>query len=261
MNVLDDIIAHKKREVEARKRIKPLKELMKTEGPQRRDFKTALMKSGLSVIAEIKGRSPSGGTFFEKTDPERIAKEYHDLGASALSILTDEKYFGGNGDWITKAKPATPLPVLRKEFIVDEYQIAESRALGADAVLLIVRILGRDELRRFIRLADELGLAALVEVHDESEINPALDAGARILGVNNRNLDTLETTVQQCLDLIHRIPKDRLKIAESGIKSLDDVSRITQAGYDGILVGESLLRGSDIRNNWVNLFGEPNGPV
>ena len=243
--IIDDIVARKRVEVARRKAVRPLTALRDAAAPALRDFAAALRGPGVAAIAEVKRRSPSGGVLREQVDPAALAGEYERNGAAALSVLTDVEYFGGRDEDLTAARRATSLPVLRKDFTVDEYQIHEARRLGADAVLLIVRILGDGELNEFLGLAHELGLAALVEVHDERELERALAAGAGLLGVNNRDLGTLEVSLETALRLAREIPDDCLSVAESGVRTRADVQRLEQAGYDAMLVGETLLRSSD----------------
>jgi indole-3-glycerol phosphate synthase len=211
--------------------------------PAPRDFRAALAAPGLSVIAEIKRRSPSKGDLNPGLDPALTAKTYAEGGAAALSVLTDADYFGGSPDDLAAARAACDLPVLRKDFTVDPRDVADARIMGADAVLLIVAALTDEELAVFAALASRLGLAALVETHDEAELERALDAGARIVGVNQRNLrsDTFEIDRDLAARLRDRIPAGVVAVAESGIRSHEDVPE----GYDAVLVGESVVTAAD----------------
>lgn len=197
------------------------------------------------LIAEIKRASPSKGPIRPDLDPSAYAQAYARGGAAALSVLTDGPFFGGSLDDLIAARNAVSLPVLRKDFLVSDYQILEARAAGADAVLLIVRAVSPGFLRDALALCDALGLAALVEVHDEAELETALACGARIVGVNNRNLKSFETSLETSVRLRSLIPEDRIMVAESGIRGRTDVERLVSAGIVNFLVGESLVRAPD----------------
>jgi len=237
-HILNDILRYKREEISA---------LPTTcaAPSDRRDFAGALASPGLGVIAEIKRRSPSRGAIAPSIDPARIAADYETGGAVAISCLTDATFFGARPDDLPAARNATSLPVLRKDFIIDQRQIHESAAMGADAILLIARVLAPAQLRDLLRTASSLRLAALVETHDEADIDKALDAGATIIGVNNRNLATFEVSLETAVRLRRRIPDVCLSVAESGIHSQNDLHRMRDAGYDAVLVGESLARSSD----------------
>jgi indole-3-glycerol phosphate synthase len=225
--------------------------------PAPRDFIAGLQGSGISCIAEIKRRSPSKGAIAPDLQPEVVAKEYVAGGASCLSVLTDQKYFGGSVEDLHAAREAAGLPVLRKDFTVAEVDVVEARLMGADAVLLIVGALHDDELARFLARASALGLAALVEVHDAAELDRALAAGARLVGVNQRDLRTFTVDEDRARDLAARIPADIVAVAESGIRDGDDARRLADAGYDAILVGESLVRSPDRAAALRALIGSP----
>jgi len=224
-----------------------------------RDFAAALCGEGLSCIAEIKRRSPSKGDLDPDLQPDLVAKEYLAGGASCLSVLTDADYFGGNPADLKAAREATGLPVLRKDFTVSEADVADARLMGADAVLLIVAALDDDELRTFSALADSLSLTALVEVHDEGELDRALRAEARVIGVNQRDLKTFSVDHERACSLAKRIPRDVVAVAESGIRDGADAHRLADAGYDAILVGETLVRASDRGSELRSLIGHPVG--
>jgi indole-3-glycerol phosphate synthase len=213
--------------------------------PPTRGFANALRQAGVSVIAEFKRRSPSGGEIRPGASPADIARTYDRAGAAALSVLTDEKYFGGNDADLVDARNACALPVLRKDFVIDPYQIAEARAMGADAVLLIVRALNTVELTSMIGLTHQVGMDALVETHSAGEVERALIAGARVVGVNNRDLDTLVTDVTLAPRLRPMVPKECVFVAESGISTSEDMARLQDAGVDAVLIGEALLRAPD----------------
>jgi indole-3-glycerol phosphate synthase len=210
-----------------------------------RPFADALRGLGMAVIAEIKRRSPSKGNLAEDLDPDSVARAYEAGGAACLSVLTDSEFFGGSPDDLRAARAACGLPVLRKDFTVDERDVVDARLMGADAVLLIVAALDDDELGRFLALARSLQLAALVEVHDADELARALGAGADIVGVNQRDLHTFEVDRQRADTMAAAIPSGVIRVAESGIASATDVARLADAGYDAILVGEAIVTAGD----------------
>src|SRR6202034_4396225 len=210
--------------------------------PAPRDFVGALRGEGLSCIAEIKRRSPSKGDLDPGLQADLVAKDYVTGGAACLSVLTDVDFFGGSVADLAAAREASGLPVLRKDFTVAETDVVDARLMGADAVLLIAAALDDEELARFLAPAEALGLAALVEVHDEAELDRALASGARLVGVNQRDLRTFEVDQDRARALAARIPDDVVAVAESGIRDDDDARRLADAGYDAILVGETLVR-------------------
>lgn len=211
----------------------------------RRDFRKALAERTPAVIAEIKKASPSKGLLMEAFDPARIAGGYQEGGASALSVLTDERFFQGSLGHLQAARNAVTLPVLRKDFTIDPYHVYEAAAAGADAILLIAAILSGQQIREYRELASRFRMASLVEVHDEAELQVALDAGADLIGVNNRDLRTFEVAIETSLRLAERMPANVLKVSESGIHSRADVERLAAAGFQGFLVGEHLMKSSD----------------
>jgi indole-3-glycerol phosphate synthase len=223
--------------------------------PAPRDFAAALGGDGLSCIAEIKRRSPSKGDLDPDLQPELVAKEYVAGGAACLSVLTDTDYFGGTPADLAAARQASGLPVLRKDFTVQEADVVDARLMGADAVLLIVAALEDEELRRCAALADDLGLAAVVEVHDEQELERALAAGSRIVGVNQRDLRTFQVDHERACGLAARIPAGVLAVAESGVRDAGDALRLADSGYDAILVGEALVRAGDRAAQLRDLVG------
>lgn len=210
-----------------------------------RSFSGALSAGGLQIIAEMKKASPSAGPLRCDYNSRNIAMGYEASGAAALSVLTEEDYFQGSLDDLREARGAVRLPVLRKDFIVDEYQVYESAAAGADAVLLIVAALSNEHLRALLDLSGRLRIAALVEVHAEEDLDRALDAGARIIGVNNRNLKTLEVSLTASFRLREKIPASCLAVTESGIHSPEDLRRLTIAGFHAALIGEWFMRSAD----------------
>ena len=239
--ILDKITAVKRSEVAARKAATPLAALkeMIAGAPPVRDFGAALVRGG--IIAEVKRRSPSRGVLREDFDPIRIAREYEGHGAAAISVLTDETFFGGSDADLTSVRRAVSLPVLRKEFIIDPWQVHEARAIGADALLLIAAILTEKQLREYRELAASLDMAALVEVHDREELERALASGAGIVGINNRNLQTFVTDIRTSLELAPLIPADRIIVSESGIRTRAEIETLLKAGIRAFLVGETLI--------------------
>jgi len=206
-------------------------------------FRDAISRpGGPRIIAEIKKASPSAGCLVEELDVARLAASYRDSGAAAISVVTEEQFFAGHLGWVRVAAAASGLPVLRKDFLFDPYQVAETRAAGASAVLLIAAMLRPEELAVLLAAAREYGLDALVEVHDEAELDEALGAGATIVGVNNRDLKTFEVSLETSLRLGARIPDEVLFVSESGIRGKPDLDRLRTAGADAFLIGESLLR-------------------
>lgn len=265
-DVLARIVADKKLEVEAAQARVPLEELkaraLASERP--RNFFSAVTrpKGELRVIAEVKKASPSAGLIREDFDPVAIAQAYHEAGAAAISCLTDEKYFQGSLDYIAQIKQAVPLPVLRKDFIIDPYQVYEARAAGADAILLIAECLGEPQMIDLLILATELKMTVLLEVHDyESLIQVKSHVGFphpgyQLLGINNRDLKTMTTDLSHTLDLLNDVPDKDILVSESGIRTHDDVQRLQAAGIHRILVGEHLMRQPDVGEALRALIGE-----
>ena len=212
---------------------------------RRRPFRSAIASGRLAIIAEIKKASPSRGILCAGFHPASIARAYEQGGAAALSVLTDREFFQGSLDDLRSARSATKIPVLRKDFTIDEYHVLEAAAGEADAILLIAAILSAREMRRLRERAAQFGLDAVVEVHDESELEAASDSGANIIGVNNRNLHTFEVDLTTSLRLAARMPKGAVLVAESGISSREDVRRLREAGYQAFLVGEHLMKSGD----------------
>ena len=209
-------------------------------------FAGALQNSKkVRIIAEVKKASPSRGTFTEKFSVESLVKAYTAAGASAISVVTEEDFFKGDLAWVGEIRKASTLPVLRKDFVFDHFQVYETRGAGASAILLIAAMLNPDEIRSFLELAKEVKLDALVEVHDERELDEALEAGAEIIGVNNRNLKTFEVNLNTSFRLSERIPNDRIFVVESGIRGRSEILELLDAGADAFLIGESLITSSD----------------
>ncbi len=260
--ILDDIVAYKREFIDECKRRIPLESLNAPAAGEsaETDFKTALQKSnGIGVIAEIKKASPSKGIIREDLEPVEIAGIYETNGARAISVLTDERYFQGSACTLTQVRQVTELPILRKDFIIDPYQIYEARAIGANAVLLIVRILSTQQLRDYLDLSHGLSLDALVEVHTQEEIEIALSVNAPIIGINNRDLRTFQTDLNVTEKLIGGLKEDTIAVSESGIYTRRDVERLQEAGANAVLVGEGLMREPDIGKKLRELLGHGKG--
>ena len=250
-NILKKICEDKKLDIEVLKKKCSLNSLKKLISDQinKRDFKNVIIKSSVErenfIIGEIKKASPSAGEIIHNYEPIEIAKIYERAGVKALSVLTEKNYFKGEIDHLSYIKQNTNIPILRKDFIIDEYQIYESKVYQADVILLIVSILNDDELKRFLTIANELNLDCIIETHDQSEIKRALKLDYPILGINNRNLKNLKTDLNNSLSLFTSISKDYTVIAESGIKTSEDISMYNDLGIFNFLIGESILRSKD----------------
>lgn len=246
--ILDRIVEAKRKEVASLKRVRPLPMLEKVlrNLPLPRDFRRAITHLPCSIIAEVKRRSPSKGRIKANFNPFKIAALYQENGAAAISVLTDEEFFGGNRTYLSGIREIVDLPLLRKDFIIDPYQIYETRVLGGDALLLIAYLLKEEQLREFVRLTKALSLSPLVEVHTLEELEKALAAGAEIIGINNRNLRTFSTDLGISLDLIPSVPDNRIVVSESGINTREDIETLMKAGIHSFLIGEALMRAEDI---------------
>lgn len=249
--ILDTILAHKRGAVAERQARVTQAELVRkiADLPPTRGFSEALRQPKIgvvSLIAEVKKASPSAGIIREDFDPVQIARIYEENGASCLSVLTDEKFFQGHDDYLRAIKSAVSLPLLRKDFTVDAYQIYEARAVGADAILLIVAALTPSQIEEYQALAHSLNMAVLVEVHTGAEMRIALNAGAKLIGINSRDLNTFVTALSTVEQLAAMVPSDVTLVAESGIRTPADVRRVANAGAKAILVGETLMRAPDI---------------
>ncbi len=253
--ILDDIARATAKRVEEAKRIRPLENISFEKKEKPFYFEKALKKDTLSFICEIKRASPSKGIIAEDFPYERIAEEYEEAGADAVSVLTEPEFFLGKNEYLSAVKKKTSLPILRKDFTIDPYQIYEARSIGADAVLLICALLDGEKLKRYIALADSLELSAVVEAHDEKEVKTALDSGARIIGVNNRNLKDFTVDVENSLRLRDIVPKSVTFISESGIKTRDDIKRLEDAKVDAVLIGETFMKSPDKRGMLKELRG------
>lgn len=243
--MLDDIVAGVRLDMTARKARTSLDELMATVAglPAARDPRPAFRAPELAVIAEVKRSSPAKGALADIPDPAALAEKYAAGGAAAISVLTEERRFKGSLADLVAVRAAVDLPILRKDFVVEEYQLWEGRAAGADLALLIVAALSDRQLTGLLELNSRLGVISLVEVHTADEARRAVDAGAEVIGINNRNLKTLAVDLAQFEKLVRLVPADRIKVAESGILSADDAARVASSGADAILVGEALVTG------------------
>ena len=268
MSILEEIARERRRAVEEEKKLLSLLELerlleerealrkaalknevqendassLKSSETEGKSFYQALAKKGLSIIGEVKKASPSKGIIAEDFPYLQIAKDYEAAGIDAISCLTEPKYFLGKDQYLQEIAQEVSVPVLRKDFLIDPYQIYQAKLLGAKAILLIVSLLGERELKEFLSLAGKLGLDALVECHDEEEIRCALSVGAEIIGVNNRNLKTFSVNMENSLSLRNLVPKGQLFVAESGMSKAEELRLLEEAGVDGVLIGESLMR-------------------
>ncbi len=239
--ILDTIVARKYEEVAELKR-RGLPTLPKPVDPPRGFIKALVQNPGVSIIAEAKKASPSKGVIQPDFDPVRIARNYKQGGAHCLSVLTDVDFFQGSLDYIPLVRETVDLPVIRKDFIIDPLQIEEAHAVGADAILLIVAILDTEQVRDFRLLAESMGMDALVEVHDERELDSALTAGGRLIGINNRNLNDFSVSLETTFTLRQKIPAEIPVVSESGITTVEDMRRLKEAGIAAALIGESLMR-------------------
>jgi indole-3-glycerol phosphate synthase len=255
--VLDSILAAKAREIDRLGAARGALLSAARAAPPCRSLASALRAATVQLIAEFKRRSPSAGWIRQDAQVASIAPAYEAAGAAALSVLTDREFFGGCLVDLEEARKVSRLPVLRKDFIIDELQVLESRAVGADAILLIVKILAREQLAALLRAAAAHSMDVLVEAHDASEVEQALVAGARVLGINNRNLSSFQTDRQTAMKLLPAIPGDVIVVAESGIRGRDDVMGYGAAGFDAVLVGETLMRAREPADAAARLVGCP----
>jgi indole-3-glycerol phosphate synthase len=257
-DILQRIVASKRAEIAAAKEKTPAYDLEKrvAGAPPVRSFRQALEKGpGLGIIAEVKKASPSAGILRAAFDPLAIAQIYETAGANAISVLTDEPFFQGKLGYLTAIRDIVAVPILRKDFILDPYQILEARVAGADAVLLIAEILGSEELPALLTKIHELGMQALVELYDPENLSRVVDNGAGIIGVNNRNLRTFETRLENTLDLLPHMPKDACVVSESGIRTRADMTRLEKAGVKAVLIGETFMKAPDIAGKLRELRG------
>ena len=261
-DILETIVANTRRELRTRMKRRPIAEIEATldDAPPVRDFAAALTAGKpVAVIAEVKKASPSKGLIREDFDPVAIARHYEAARAAAVSVLTDEKFFQGSIDHLSQIRQSVALPLLRKDFIVHRYQLVEARAAGADAVLLISEVLSPILLKGFLKTTHELGMQALVELHDREHLEGALAAGAKLIGINNRNLKSFRVDLMNTERLAPMIPDDRVLVSESGITSGGDVKRLAACGVKAVLVGEVLMRAENIAAKLTELTGNVHG--
>ena len=256
--ILDTIIAHKQKELQIEAEQVPLATLKSKLAnlPPTKDFRCAIAQSdNINLIAEVKKKSPSKGIIREDFDPIQIAETYAKNGAAAISVLTDVRFFDGRLDYLSSIRQVVDVPLLRKDFTIDPYHIYQARVAGADAILLIVAALTKDQLREFMDIAESLSLASLVEVHTDTELEIALDVEAEIIGINNRDLRTFHTDLATTFSLREFLPTGKVVVSESGIYTRADVESLREAGVNAILVGESLMRSPDIGEQVRKLIG------
>lgn len=247
--ILDEIAAKTKVRIENQKLLLPLeqakKQAEKMDSNTGFPFFTALKEGNLSYICEVKKASPSKGIIAEDFPYLQIAKDYEKAGASAISVLTEPYYFKGNDDYLRDISKAVNIPIIRKDFTVDEHQIYTAKLIGANAILLICSLLDKETIKKYLSICHSLGLSALVETHDEKEVEKALESGAKIIGVNNRNLKDFTVDINNCTRLRKLVPNNYVFVAESGIKTADDIDILKENGVDAVLIGETLMRASD----------------
>lgn len=261
--ILDDIVKSTKKRVEKSYKNKSLEDMKELAVKKYREnesksfrFEQALRQKPIAFICEVKKASPSKGLIAETFDYVDIAKEYEAAGAACISVLTEPEFFKGKNEYLSEIREQVDIPLLRKDFVIDEYQIYEAKVIGADAVLLICAILTEEEIARFIQIADSLGLSAIVETHDEEEVNMALRCRARIIGVNNRNLKDFTVDINNSLRFRQMVDKNILFISESGIQTAEDVKKLMDNDVNGVLIGETLMKSSDKAGMINQLKGE-----
>lgn len=261
--ILDDIVKSTEKRVKKSYENKSLEEIKEQAFRMHEEnesssfcFEQALKQKPIAFICEVKKASPSKGMIAEDFDYVNIAREYEAAGAACISVLTEPEYFKGKNEYLSEIRKHVDIPLLRKDFVVDEYQIYEAKVIGADAILLICAILKEDEISRYITIADSLGLSAIVETHDEEEVRMALRCGARIIGVNNRNLKDFTVDINNSLRFRKMVDKNILFISESGIKTAEDVKRLIENDVNGVLIGETLMKSSDKAGMIQRLKGE-----
>ncbi|MEO0128890.1 MAG: indole-3-glycerol phosphate synthase TrpC [candidate division WOR-3 bacterium] len=257
MNMLSVIIEETKKDLYKKKSQHPMEHFLKATNKIKNDFKKIFKEKSLALIAEIKNASPSTGIIRDDLNPEKVARIYESAGVDAISVVTNKKFFKGKKEYIEIVKKSTTLPVLRKDFIIDEYQIYESYAVGADAILFISCILPPVKLKKFVKLAHKLGMTTIVEIHTINDLKKALDTETEIIGINNRNLNNFSVDINNSLHLIQKVPEHYYTVSESGIKSQDDVRKLKNAGFDGLLVGTSILKADNMvakikELKWIN---------
>ena len=261
--ILDEIAEKTKLRVEKAKQKIPLEEMKRLAAEKNADtgfpFEKELAKGNISFICEVKKASPSKGLIAAEFDYLRIAREYEEAGAAAISVLTEPDYFLGSIRYLSQIRNEVSIPLLRKDFTIDEYMIYEAKAAGADIVLLICALLGKEQLKQYIGICDSLGLSALVEAHEEEEIRMAVSAGARIIGVNNRNLKDFTVDIQNGIRLRKQVPEDCFFVAESGIRTREDILELKKGKVNAVLIGETLMRSENKKAMLSELKGVPYG--
>ena len=255
--ILNKIIDIKKKELKNSKSSDSLQEVRKKVGDaeNNRGFKKSLANDSINIIAEIKKASPSKGIIREDFNPVEIAKIYQDNGAVAISVLTDKNFFQGDIQYLNQIRKSVSLPLLRKDFILDEYQLYEAKVFGADAVLLIAAVLDKNQLTEYMELSKEIGLENLVEVHSFKDLEKAMYCEAEIIGINNRDLQTFEVSLKTTLDMAKEIPENKVIVSESGINSHDDILELQKNGVNAFLIGEALMKEKDIGKKLKELIG------
>ena len=246
MKILDNIISDKKIEIETLSKIVSISDLEKQKDftKQSKSLKESIKKSKSGIICEFKRKSPSNEKINYKSNISEVINGYEKAGAVGVSILTNKKYFDGSIKDINEVKSSVDIPILRKEFIISEYQIIESKSIGADAILLIASILDKEEIKNYSSLAKSLGLEVLLEIHSIEEFNKISNTDIDIIGVNNRNLDTLDIDIENSIEMFENIPSEFIKISESGISKVDSIIKLIKVGYDGFLIGENFMKTS-----------------
>jgi indole-3-glycerol phosphate synthase len=244
MSILDQIIASKKKEIALKKSVVSVAQLENSDlfNKKTNSLSKSIVNSPFGIIAEHKRRSPSKATINNSFSVEEIAKGYENAGASGISVLTDIQYFGGSLDDLLFARASVKIPLLRKEFIVDEYQLLEAKAFGSDAILLIAAVLSKAEIKQLSEFAQSLALEVLLEVHNQEELEKSIMPSLDLIGVNNRNLKTFEVSLQNSIDLVNHIPNDFVKISESGITTIDDIKLLRSHDFQGFLIGENFMK-------------------
>lgn len=247
MTLLDQIITSKKKEIALKKSVVSIAQLENAElfNTKTNSLRKSIANSPFGIIAEHKRRSPSKATINNRFSVEEIVKGYENAGASGISVLTDTQYFGGSSEDLLLARAAVQVPLLRKEFIVDEYQLIEAKAFGADAILLIAAVLSQKEIKHLSEFAQSLALEVLLEIHNLEELEKGIMPSLDLIGVNNRNLKTLEVSLENSMDLSSHIPNDFIKVSESGISSTEDVKLLKKQGFQGFLIGENFMKTND----------------
>ena len=247
MKILDNIISDKKIEIETLSKVVSISDLEKQKDftKQSKSLKESIKKSKSGIICEFKRKSPSNEKINYKSNISEVINGYEKAGAVGVSILTNKKYFDGSLSDINEVKNSIDIPILRKEFIISEYQIVESKSIGADAILLIASILDKEEIKNYSSLAKSLGLEVLLEIHSIDELNKISNTDVDIIGVNNRNLDTLDINIENSIEMFENIPSEFIKISESGISKVDSIIKLIKVGYDGFLIGENFMKNND----------------